>query len=102
MVQPDIHLARAQHPAADALPKDQPYQPPAFDANRRWYDAYLDIVRRANDLVIDMVQQRRQIDTLEQALVLVLDETNGGSFLSTRTRERVQELVQQSRAGIPT
>ncbi len=45
---------------------------------------------------------RRHIDALHDALVMVLDETDGGSFLSGQTRDRVQELVKQNRAGIPT
>jgi type VI protein secretion system component VasA len=99
MVQPDTQFHHAGFPPADAL---SPFQRPAFDSNRRWYDEYLNMMRRANDLVIDTVQLLRQIDPLHQALVTVLEETNGGSFLSGQTRDSVQELVQQHRVGIPT
>jgi hypothetical protein len=35
-------------------------------------------------------------------LVTVLEETDGGSFLSVQMRDRVQELVKQSTAGVTT
>lgn len=99
MAQPDAHEIGSGFPAADTLPA---YQQPAFDSKWRGYEEYLDMMHRANDLVIVNVQLRRHIDSLHQALVIVLEETDGGSFLSAQIRDRVQELVQQNTAGIAT
>ena len=99
MGQFDAHSARFSDPASDTF---APNQRPAFDSNRRWYDEYVEMMRRANFLVIDNVHLLRHIDTLHQALVTVLDEIDGGSFLSAQTRDHVQELVKKNTAGVAT
>ena len=77
-------------PNADAIPLHR--QPP-FDANRRWYEEYLTMMRRANDIVLEEVKVLRYAEALHRALTDVLEETAGGNFLSQQTRDRAQAVL---------
>lgn len=50
------------HTFAEAL-REQP-----FDSNKRWYDQWLDVVRHANDLIIENTKLRQRIHQLEREL----------------------------------
>jgi hypothetical protein len=77
-------------PHADAIPR---YRQPAYDANRRWYEDYLTMMRRANDIILDEVKALRYAEDLHHILTDILAETDGGNFLSQQTRDRAQQLL---------
>jgi hypothetical protein len=77
-------------PRADVMPR---YRQPGYDANRRWYEDYLTMMRRANDLVMDQVKALRYAEDLHLILTDILAETDGGNFLSQQTRDRAQQLL---------
>jgi len=77
-------------PPADALPR---YRQPAYDANRRWYEDYLTMMRRANAILLEEVKALRYTEALHHALTDILAETEGGKFLSQSTRDRAQLLL---------
>lgn len=92
MRQADVRNTSSGIPAGDALP---PYQRPAFDANRRWYDDYLDMLHRANSLAIHNGWLYQYIARLQQATKNALTETDGGSFLSAQTKEQLKTLLDE-------
>jgi hypothetical protein len=75
---------------ADALPR---HHQPAYDANRRWYEEYLTMMRRANAILLDKVKALRHAEDLRRALTDMLAETEGGNFLGPPTRDRAQQLL---------
>ncbi len=77
-------------PSADALPR---YRKPAFDSNTHWYEEYLNMMHRANDIVVAQTKALQYAAALHKALTDVLEETAGGNFLSQHTRDRVQALL---------
>ena len=77
-------------PPADALPR---YRQPAYDANRRWYEDYLTMMRRANAILLEEVKALRYTEALHRTLTDILAETDGGNFLSQSTRDRAQLLL---------
>jgi hypothetical protein len=77
-------------PQADVLPR---YRQPAYDANRRWYEEYLTMMRRANAILLEEVKALRYAEDLHCTLTDMLAETDGGNFLSQPTRDRAQQLL---------
>jgi hypothetical protein len=69
-------------PHADALPR---YRQPAYDANRRWYEDYLTMMRRANAIILDEVKALRYAEDLRRTFTDILAETEGGNFTAHRT-----------------
>lgn len=92
MREPDAQISPAAFPAADALPL---HTRQAFDANRRWYDEYLSLVRGINDQIILNAQLYRYIAHLQEATKTALRETDGGSFLSAQTKEELSALLKE-------
>lgn len=91
MVQPEARgLWVRGRPAADVVDVSHS---PTGNPHQRWYDAYIDALHRANELAIHNTKLHQQVATLRQALSTVLEETEGGNFLGSHTRDEVQQLL---------